>query len=197
MNKFFARLVNFSLQQILVFGVVAGLAYYFLIFDDGGGFRGDIASLRTELNKQEEKKKETDAALREEARMKETIVQLSQKYQEIARRLPMNLSSIELNRNIDAFARNSGASIKARKPMPAQEREIVTEVPIQVTLEGSFADLAQFVQLVSSSERVATVRNFVMTPLDNRGSRLKFEGRVVGYQLGEEKPDPKKPRGAP
>lgn len=196
MNKFFARLVNFSLQQILIFGVVAGLAYYFFIFDDGSGYRGDIANLQSELAKQEEKKKETDAALKEETRMKEVIVQLSQKYQEISRRLPMNLSSIELNRNVDAFARNSGTSIKARKPLAPVEKEIVTEVPIQVTLEGSFAELAQFVQLVASSERVTTVRNYVMTPIDSRGSRLKFEGRVVGYQLSEEKPEPKK-RGTP
>lgn len=188
MTKIFQTLVNYSLQQVLVFGMVAGLAFYFLAFDDGAAYVAEIASAKNDIQKEEEHRKDTEATLKEVERMKESVGTLSKQYQEISRRLPTNLTSIELNRNIDAFARNSGVSIKARKPLSVISREIVDEIPVQVTLEGGYGDLGQFIYLVSAAERATSVRTFSLAPLDPRSTRLRLEGTVIGYQLSTAPP---------
>jgi type IV pilus assembly protein PilO len=183
MNKLFQKLNAYSLQQILVFGIVAGLIYYFLLFDDGASYSNQIAQFNREIAAEEEKKKDTDANVKEEARIKESVGQLSRQYQEISRQLPTSLSSIDINRGIDAFARNAGVSIKARKPLANVQQAIVDQIPIQVSLEGTFSQLAQFVYLVSGSERATAVSYFKMEPISPRNTRLRFEGVVTGYQL--------------
>lgn len=199
MNKFFQALVNYTLQQVLIFGIVAGLAYYFLLFDDGGTIQSSIQGIQAQIQQEEVRKKDTEATLKEAQRMKDAVVQLSRQYQEISRRIPSNLTSIELNRNIDAFARNSGVSIKSRKPLAIVSKEIVDEVPVQITLEGGYSDLAQFLYLVSSAERVTSIKTFLMRPVERQASRVRFEGTVIGYQLADEtkqnKNAPKKPGG--
>ncbi len=66
-------------------------------------------------------------------------------------------------------------------------KEVVEEVPVDVTLEGTYAELAQFTYLVSAAERMARTKNVIITESEPGGKKLKFEGQVVGYKLAEEK----------
>lgn len=194
MNKLFEKLLTYTTQQLLAFGVVIGIFYYFTLFNDGTNEKIRLSQLDTELQEQEAKKVETDKVLAEERRMKEAIGVLSQQYQDLSRRIPKKLDSIELNRNIDSFARNSGVSIKSRRPEGLQQKEIVEEVPVAISLEGNFGELASFVYLVSSSERLSSMRNFVIAASeDRRSARLRLDGTVVGYQLFESKEAPQSP----
>lgn len=195
MNKVYQRLVGFTMVQVAIAGLLLTAFYYFTSFDDGSSLRSEVERLDTETAQEEAKKKDTDATLKEEARMKDMIGQLSQQYVEVSRRLPTSLSSIELNRHIDSFARNSGASIKARKPLANTRDEIVEQVPVQVNLEGSYAELAQFVYQVSISEQVTGIQAFTLVPVE-KSSRLRFEGTVTGYQLTPEKKETAKTAGA-
>lgn len=198
MNKFFQKLVNFSMAQVLVMGLVAGLGYYFFMYNDGSALKGEIANLEGQSAQEETKKKDTDNTLKEEARMKESIVLLSQQYAEISKQLPTSLTSIDINRNIDAFARNAGVSIKSRKPGTNIRKEIVDEVPVSVTLEGTYSELASFLFLVSSSEKAASMKAFTLSGMDSKaGGRLRLDGTVTGYQMAEEKPAKEGAKGAP
>lgn len=196
MSKLFQWLVNFSLQQIAVFGVVIGLMYYFMFFDDGSAIKAQIATMDTQIQQETAKKKDTDTNLQEQERMKKAVGLLSQQYVEISRRIPANLPSIELNRNLDLLAREARVSVKSRRPMSVISSDIVDEIPVQVSLEGTYAQIAQFVYMVSASERVATVKSYNMTPVAPKSSRLKFDATVVGYQLASErKAEPQRRRG--
>src|SRR5262245_18625536 len=136
MNKVFQILIRYTVQQTMVFGLVVALIFYFMAYDDGSTYIEETKRIQAEIQTKEARKMDTDATLKEEARMKEAVGLLSMQYQEISRRLPTNLTSIELNRNIDAFARNSSVSIKSRRPLSLVNKEIVDEVPVEVTLEG-------------------------------------------------------------
>lgn len=188
MTKLFEKLLTYTMQQLMAFSVVAGMIYYFVLFNDGSAERIQIETLNTQLAEEETKKIETEKVLAEERRMRDAIGLLSQQYQDLSRRIPKKLDSIELNRNIDSFARNSGVSIKSRRPESLVQKEIIEEVPVSIALEGGFGELATFVYLVSSSERVSSMKNFSITASEERRSApLKLEGTVVGYQLYENK----------
>ncbi|WP_413582434.1 type 4a pilus biogenesis protein PilO [Bdellovibrio sp. HCB288] len=189
MNKFFETLATYTYGKAFGLGILLCAAFYFTLYDDGSALQAQIAGIQQQVQEQEAKKKDTDATLKQVNEMREKLGRLSQQYQEISRRLPTVLFSIDINKAIDGFARGAGVSVKIKKPTENIKREVVEEVPVDVTLEGSYAQLAQFVSLVSSSERMARVKNIVITEQSDADptKKLKFEGQVVGYKLAPEK----------
>lgn len=190
MNKIFDTLAVQTIGKILMIGLALTGLYWNFIYDDGSAVDAQIATVNQQLQEEENKKKDTDATLKQVQEMQEKVGQLSQKYQEISRRLPAVLFSIDINKAIDDFARNAGVSVKSKKPGENVKKEVVEEVPVEVSLEGSYAELAQFTFLVSTAERMARVQNIVLTESEPGSKRLKFEGQVVGYKLA---PEEKKP----
>lgn len=197
MNKFFDTLAAQEIGKILIMGLALTGFYWFFMYNDGSSIDAQVAGLAQQLTEEENKKKDTDNTLKQVQEMQEKVGQLSQKYQEISRRLPAVLFSIDINKAIDDFARNSGVSVKQKKPGENIKREVVEEVPVDVSLEGTYAELAQFAYLVSNAERMSRVKNVVISGADLANKRLKFEGQVVGYKLAPEKKSevtPEKPK---
>lgn len=187
MNKFFETLAAQQIGKILMMGLGLTAFYWYAVYNDGSAIDAQVGQLTQQLQVEENKKKDTDATLKQVQEMQEKVGQLSQKYQEISRRLPSSLFSIDINKAIDDFARNSGVSVKSKKPGENIKREVVEEVPVDVTLEGSYAELAQFTFLVSTAERMTRVKNVTLTESGTGNKKLKFEGQVVGYKLAPEK----------
>lgn len=187
MNKFFENLAAQEISKVLMMGLLLTGVYWYLMYDDGSFIDVRVAQINEELTVEEQKKKDTDNTLKQVQEMQEKVGQLSQKYQEISRRLPAVLFSIDINKSIDDFARNSGVSVKQKKPGENIKYEIVEEVPVEVSLEGTYAELAQFAYLVSSAERMTRVKNITLTATEQGSKRLKFDGQVVGYKLAPER----------
>ncbi|CAE78810.1 type 4a pilus biogenesis protein PilO [Bdellovibrio bacteriovorus] len=190
MNKLFDLLAVQTIGKILVIGLGLTAMYWNFMYDDGSAVDAQIVTVNQQLQEEENKKKDTDATLKQVQEMQEKVGQLSQKYQEISRRLPAVLFSIDINKAIDDFARNAGVSVKSKKPGENIKKEVVEEVPVEVSLEGTYAELAQFTFLVSTAERMARVQNVVISESEPGSRKLKFEGQVVGYKLA---PEEKKP----
>ena len=188
MNKFFETLAAQEFSKVLLMGLGVAVFYWYFMFNDGSAITAQIMGLNEQLTVEENKKKDTDNTLRQVQEMQEKIGQLSQKYQEISRRLPSTLYSIDINKSIDDFARGSGVSVKSKKPGENVRGEIVEEVPVEVTLEGTYAQLSRFTFLVASAERMSRVKNVVISSSPEDPKKLKFSGNVVGYKLTPEKP---------
>ena len=189
MDKLFEKLSALTYGKTLLLGLLVGGIFYVTMYDDGSAIEGQISGITQQLTAEEEKKKDTDATLKQVREMQEKIGRLSQQYQEVSRRLPGVLYSIDINKSIDGFARTANVDVKSKKPGENIKREVVEEVPVDISLEGTYGQLAQFVYLVASSERLARVKNIVITEPENdiSGKKLKFEGQVVGYKLAPEK----------
>lgn len=194
MNKLMESLAGQEVGKILIIGLALTGFYWFSMYDDGSAIDMQTAQISQSLEAEEAKKKETDATLNQVKEMQEKVGQLSQKYQEISRRLPEALYSIDINRSIDDFARNAGVSVKMKKPGENIKREVVEEVPVEVQLEGTYAELAQFTYLVSRAERMARTKNVVITGAEDGKKKLKFEGQVVGYKLSADPNKAEKPQ---
>lgn len=191
MNKLYDILSAQQVSRILLVGLGLTFFYWYAVYNDGSELDRQIVQISKQLQEQEIKKKDTDATLEQVREMQEKVGQLSLKYQEISRRLPAALFSIDINKAIDDFARNAGVNVKSKKPSDNIKKEVVEEVPVLVSLEGTYAELAQFTYLVSTAERMARTKNVVITETEPGGKKLKFEGQVVGYKLAQE--EKKKP----
>ncbi|QDK36843.1 type 4a pilus biogenesis protein PilO [Bdellovibrio sp. NC01] len=190
MNKFFETISGYTIGKAFIIGLAIGAFYYFTIYDDGSSIDAQMVTINQQLQEQEAKKKDTDATLKQVREMQDKVGRLSTQYQEISRRLPSALFSIDINKSIDGFGRNAGVNIKSKKPGENLKKEVVEEVPVEVELEGSYGELAQFVYLVSSAERMSRVKNITISDSSPTGGsrKLSFKGQVVGYKLAPEKP---------
>jgi type IV pilus assembly protein PilO len=190
MNQLFEKLAALSNGKALIIGLMVGLAYYFMMYDDGSALEAQIGALSGQLQQAEAKKKDTEATLAEEARMKDAVGKLSEQYAFIAKKLPSDLKSSEMIRGIDSVAKLAGVSVKLKKPGTVTKKEVVEELPVDVTLEGSYSQIAQFVFYTSNLERLTRVLNFsVVAQDDAKDKPLRFEGQVVSYKLA---PEPEK-----
>jgi type IV pilus assembly protein PilO len=189
MNKIFETLAAQEMSKILLGALGLAVFYWYFMYNDGSLITAQIAGINEQLKVEENNKKDTDNTLKQVQEMQEKIGQLSQKYQEISRRLPAGLYSIDINKSIDDFARGSGVSVKSKKPGENVRGEIVEEVPVEVTVEGTYAQLSRFAFLVSTAERMSRVKNVVITNTEDP-KRLKLTANVVGYKLSPEKPKP-------
>ncbi|MEN0058246.1 MAG: type 4a pilus biogenesis protein PilO [Bdellovibrio sp.] len=187
MNRFFEILSVQEIGKILIIGLGLTAFYWYAVYNDGSAIESQIVKVTAQLQEEEKKKKDTDATLKQVQEMQEKVGLLSQKYQEISRRLPSSLFSIDINRTIDDLARSAGVNVKLKRPGQNIQREIVEEVPVEVSLEGTYGELTQFAFQVASAERMARVRNVILSGGEANSKKLKFEGVVVGYKLAPEK----------
>lgn len=192
MKNFLPIFANLDVQKLLIACVTVGFLYYYFVFDSGASIENENTALQSQVNDQNNKKRETDGFLQEEQRMKEAVGILSGQYEVISKKLPTELSDIEINRAVESYARASRVRVTSTKPETPEALEIVEEVPWRVTIEGRYVDLLQFIYAVSSAERLTRVKNFTLDPLQGdrvgRGGSLIFDGVVVGYKLATEKP---------
>lgn len=198
MNQLLEKLAMLTNGKALVIGLLAGAAYYFMLYDDGSAIEAQIAAVAKQVQEAEVKKKDTEATLQEEARMKEAVGKLSEQYAFIAKKLPSDLKSSEMIRGIDSVAKMAGVSVKLKKPGSVVKKEVVEELPVDVALEGSYSQIAQFIYYTSNLERLTRVLNFSLIAQDDAKDKpLRFEGQVVSYKLAPEPEKTDKTEAAP
>lgn len=188
MNKLFEKLASYTITQACIVGLILGAFYYFFMYNDGTALDAQVRTFQDQIRQEEVKKRDTENALKEEALIKESVGRLSQQFQEVSRRLPTTLYSIDISKSIDTFVQSSGVSLKSKKPGTTVRKDLVEEVPVSVIVEGGYNEIAQFIYQISSAERLTRVKNFVISPLEDKSSRrLRFEGQIVGYKLSGDK----------
>lgn len=200
MKKLFSTLAFLDIQKILLAAAVIGAIYYQFFFDDGALLTKEVGDFRTQTQQEEQKKKDTDTTLAEEKRMKDAVGILSEKYQIISKKLPAQLSTFEINNAIETYARETQVKIKSTRPGTPEALEIVQEVPLEISLEGKYSDLLQFVYNVTVAERLTRLKTVSLVPSGGAdhaffSNTLKLEGVIVGYKLAPEKEEPKKEGG--
>ncbi len=206
------RLASFSFQKCLAFSAVLGGIYYMMAFDDGSAIQAKIKETEAKVTEQEALAQKSEAALKEVEQVRTTVGALSEQFKTVSQALPSEVQMADIIRTVDFVSRKSGVSINKKAPKPVVNRDYYEEIPLQITLEGTYAEVTTFLFYLASTERIMKVNNFVLTqPQDRNGNknganagRLSFEGNVVSYrfipgQAGMTHTDatPGAPKGAP
>lgn len=211
MDKYYILISGQTMNKILGAALLLTAVYYMTMYNDGTSNRATLAAVSEQLQAEEVKKEETDQALKQVQEMKDKIGTLSSKYEEISKRLPEALYSIDLNKGIDVFARQSKVVVINKRPGENKVGEVIEEVPVEVVIEGTYGQIATFAYQIASAQRMSRLRDIVVTvvPTDDPNNtkttkatevKLKLEGRVVGYKLApvvQPNPDAANQQGAP
>ena len=192
-------IVNAPRPQKLVFGVlmlviVGALGYFFLIV-------GSRAERDTLLEENEVRRAELLKAKADEANLRpfRALAEALRKELEVTKeRLPLQREIPQVYRQVSDLAAQSGLGVSLFQPKPAEDQDVLSEVPIAVTAECTYHQLGVFLERVGKMPRIVSLGEFRLIGIDRPTGTLRAEMTLATYTFRPEgaPPSPAKP-GAP
>jgi type IV pilus assembly protein PilO len=174
--------------QFLVFLLIGGILFgifYMLYYSDGQtqiqNLDRQIEDLEIEIRKAEKKERELQQ-IKEAKEAKEKILE---KLKEI---LPEEKEIAQILRRVQGIITNARLKIQKWATNKDQRKEIYTEVPISISLDGSYHNLGQFFDQLSRLKKIFTVNGLTITPIAKMTStytiKASFTASTYTYQQG-------------
>ena len=192
-------LLNAPRPQKLIFGamvlvIAAALGYFVLI----SGSRADRDAL---LEENEVRRAEVLKAKADEANLRPFRAQAEalRKRLDLAKeRLPSQREIPLVYRQVSDLAAQSGLGVSLFQPKPAEDRDVLSEVPIVVTAECTYHQLGAFLERVGKMPRIVSLGEFRVIGIDRPTGTVRAEMTLATYTFRAEgaPPAPAKP-GAP
>jgi type IV pilus assembly protein PilO len=164
----------------LVLMVFMLLAYQVLL----GGVRERVAEL-------EERRSSISAQLLKERRIakdlpryKAEVATLEVQLERALQELPDERDIPDLLKAIADRAKNTGLEVALFRPDPEQAQEFFVEIPVRMSVEGSFHQVASFLDEVGRMARIVNVRGIQMgnPRVSDQGASLTSEYSVVTFR---------------
>ena len=113
-------------------------------------------------------------------------------------RLPSEREIPQVYRQVSDLATQSGLGVSLFQPKPAEDRDVLSEVPIAVTAECTYHQLGAFLERVGKMPRIVSLGDFRLIGIDRPTGTLRAEMTLATYTFRPEgaPPPPAKP-GAP
>jgi type IV pilus assembly protein PilO len=182
--------------QFLVFLLIGGILFgifYMLHYSDGQtlieNLDRQIDQLEIQIRKAE-KKERMLKQIKEEKEAKEKILE---KLKEI---LPEEKEIAQILRRIQGIITNARLKIQKWATNKDRRKEIYTQVPIAITLDGNYHNLGQFFDQLSRLRKIFTVDGLKISPMGKMTSiytiTASFTASTYTYRQAVAKPKKKK-----
>jgi type IV pilus assembly protein PilO len=182
--------------QFLVFLLIGGIAFgifYMLHYSDGQtiieNLDRQIEDLEIQIRKAEKRERQLKQ-IKEEKEAKEKILE---KLKEI---LPEEKEIAQIVRKIQGIITNARLKIQKWATKKDQRKEIYTEVPISISLDGNFHNLGQFFDQLSRLRKIFTVNGLTISPMAKMTSlytiKASFTASTYTYQKAKAAPTRRK-----
>ena len=112
-------------------------------------------------------------------------------------RLPSEKETPTLYRAVSTAAEQAGLGVALFQPKPAVPKDVVSEIPITISAQGSYHQLAKFFEQVAGLPRVVNVNDFKMTGLGKSKDSMKADLTLATYMYRSAPPPPPAKPGAP
>lgn len=188
-------LVNAPKSQKIGFGVmllvIVGALGYFLVISPKRLERDDLFAKSEDMRSKVLKAQADEARLRP---FRLQVVALSKRLEAAKERLPSEKEIPTLYRQLSDLAFESGLGLAVFQPKVQEERDVVAEVPIQVTAEGGYHQLGQFFDRVGRMPRIVALGDFRLVGIDRPTGPVRAEMTMSTYLFRPEgAPPPRKP----
>jgi Tfp pilus assembly protein PilO len=148
---------------LLVGAALAGALYWFWI----KGIRQDIKNKRTELAGLNEEIQKGRAAERKLSQFREEVKRLELELGKLLQILPSKRNTEELIKRIETLTRQGDFTLKKFTPGDFVPKEFYAEWPIEISVDGTYHNLALFFDRMSRFSRIVNVEEMRIANLDN------------------------------
>src|SRR6476659_10981879 len=160
---------KFALGLGLAFGIaVAGTVHY-------AWFRGlneEIARKHTELDGLNQEIQKGRAAERKLSQFREEVKRLELELAKLLQILPSKRNTEDLIKRIETLTRQGDFTLKKFTPGEPVQKDFYSEYPIDISLEGTYHNLALFFDRMSRFSRIINVEDMKVGPLEAPGKSL-------------------------
>lgn len=172
--------------QFLVFLLIGGIVFgifYMLHYSDGQtqieSLDRQIERLEVEIRRAEKKERQLKQ-IKEEKEAKEKILE---KLKEI---LPEEKEIAQILRRVQGIITNARLKIQRWATNKDKRKEVYTQVPIAISLDGNYHNLGQFFDQLSRLRKIFTVDGLKISPMSKATSiytiRASFTASTYTYQ---------------
>jgi type IV pilus assembly protein PilO len=179
-----------------VLGLVAliALSYFFLL----SPLQLRIDALVQRKSQLTAEANQARAQVAEIERFRREIVELEKRLVLLQDRLPSEKETPTLYRALSSAAEQAGLGVSLFQPKEARAKDVVNEIPITLSAEGSYHQLAKFFERVAGLPRVVTVNDFKMSGLVKAKNPMKADMTLATYMYRPSSaPAPVKPGAQP
>ena len=162
-----------------VLGLVAliALSYFFLI----SPIQLRIEALVQRKNQVTTEVTQARAQVAEIERFRRELVELEKRLVLLQDRLPSEKETPTLYRALSSAAEQAGLGVSLFQPKEARAKDVVSEIPITLSAEGNYHQLAKFFERVAGLPRVVTVNDFKMAGLAKAKNSMKADKTLATY----------------
>lgn len=171
--------VKVILCILVLVGTLAG-GYYFFLKDKQAALE-KVQATEVTLKKEFEKKAGEAANL--EA-YKAQIAEMKKTFGGLLRQLPSDTEVPGLLEDITNTGLGSGLDFKSIKLQKERTREFYVELPIAISANGGYHELASFVSGVASLPRIVTLHDFQIRPMKGGILQMKITAKTYRYKGG-------------
>ncbi|MBC7466883.1 MAG: type 4a pilus biogenesis protein PilO [Bdellovibrio sp.] len=193
--KFVKMISQFSMFRMLILAAVMATAYFFMYYDSGETLETQITQLKAEVSQEQVKKKDTEATIKKEDEMQANVASIARDLQVVKAKIPNEFKDTEMTTIINKASVRSGVSVlslarkkdaQIRSNLPGSES--VEEISFDLTINGSFNRLVQFVEILAREEKIIKLRDFTIerNSTNPNDSSVKFKGDVIGFKQAQE-----------
>ena len=178
-----------------VLGLVAliALSYFFLI----SPIQLRIEALVQRKNQVTTEVTQARAQVAEIERFRREIAELEKRLALLKDRLPSEKETPTLYRALSSAAEQAGLGVSLFQPKEARAKDVVSEIPITLSAEGNYHQLAKFFERVAGLPRVVTVNDFKMAGLAKTKNSMKADMTLATYMYRPGSAPAPAPPGAP
>jgi type IV pilus assembly protein PilO len=192
-SAFFAPIVNASKVQKAVLGLLVlmglvGGAYFFLI----APLSARVAELRTQNGSLQAEVTQNRALAANLERFRQEAAVLKARLDAVRERLPKEKEVPPLYRAVSDLAFRTGLAVSLFQPKEPQPKDYYTEVPITVSAETGYHQLATFFERLGRLSRIVNIDDIRLTGLNKSALTLRADLTLVTYTYrADDSPAPK------
>lgn len=172
-------------------GIVAGVA----LLCGGVFFQFMLSPLLEQQTELTEKRTTLEQQLATEKRIARNLPKYEAEVQELEGRLRLALQELPDRKQIDQLlasvsdlARKSGLEVSLFKPEAVVPRDFYEEVPVAMSVEGTYHQVAAFFDEVGRMDRIVNIRGIEMaeSKVTDKGMQLRSNCSAVTYRFLDE-----------
>lgn len=167
---------------VLLAMIIAGVGYWFVI-------QPQIQELERAQAQEVDKKRQFELMAAQASSLdvyRSQLVEIEQSFSALLSQLPSETEVPGLLDDISESGINSGLSFKNIQLRPEQVREYYVELPIQITVSGSYHDMGTFVSGVAGLSRIVTLHNFDISGSNPDELNMEITASTYRYKGGDE-----------
>mgnify|MGYP001579547892 CR=1 FL=1 len=151
-----------------IFVLIAGL-YWYLRYNPKSA---ELAELNVRLEKLQAELNESKAIAADLPRFKEEVARLNDELKKALLELPDKREIPSLLTNISKLGIESGLEFIRFKPMSEIPSGFYAKVPVEISLKGTYHEVATFFDKVSKLSRIVNITNISMSGAKEEGGKI-------------------------